>query len=197
MNMLDKDYSYDDLVRWGALQLYGETQVRGWFGPRPRKTISDTLALPAPPSIVFWAVMRPELLDERLLHGLAVDLALAVLARIRNDGRYIDFRSERVLATKRAWVLEQISLGELSSAVLSAERARIDVAELPDETVWLGAKAAVQASGADGRVAFSDVYYTALEHDASVSNARAILDGVKASLGVAESHWSMRHNSGG
>jgi hypothetical protein len=192
MNLLDTDYGYDDLRRWGALEIYPEAQVRAWFGTRPRLSIGETLKLARiRPSILFWVVLRAELVDERLLHGLAVDLAEALLARLRSEGHYIDFRTERVLLRKRAWIARQISLGELSVARQRAMQARGDVSEIDDPAVWIGAKAAVQASVDDGRTAITDVYYTALEHDASRAHQRAIVDGVRASLGEARDHWSM------
>lgn len=192
MNYLDLDFSLDDLRRWGALEIYDEAQVCAWFGQRARLTIGEAMsAARLRPSILFWAVLRGELVDERLLHGLAVDLASALVSRIRAEGHYLDFRTERLLHRKRAWLAGQLTLGELSVARQGAMQARQDVAEIDDPAVWIAAKVVVQASAADGRKAFTDSYYTALEHDGSRAHQRAILEGVRMSLRDAADHWSM------
>jgi hypothetical protein len=192
MNILDIDYSFDDLRRWGALEMYPEAQVRAWFGSKPRLTIGETLDAPRlRPGILFWAVLRREFMDERLLHGLAVDQAERVLQRVRAEGHYIDFRSERVLQRKRAWIARRISLGELGAALERAEQARIDISEIEDPAVWTGAKIAVQASHSDGRTAVTHAHYTALEYDASRAHQRAIVDAVRVTLRDAVDHWSM------
>jgi hypothetical protein len=195
MNLLDRSYSYDDLVLWGATRIYSEEMVRNWAGPNQRLTVRETLVLPVSPSIIFWALMRPELVEENLMHGLAVDLAETVLAELRRQGVYIDFRSSRLLECCRAWLTGSKTVGERDVAVLKAEQARVDVSELDDPRVWLGAKIAVQAGGIDGRESFRNVFYTALDFDPSMRHTRGIMAGVAETLKNAPSHWSMQNKS--
>lgn len=179
---LDIEYSFQDLVGWGATRLLDEALVRRWFGARDRVTVGQTLEIPALPNIIFWTVMRPELIAEPIIHLLAVELAENFLARLRSEGTYIDFRSERVLVKKKLWAQQKATLGELSVIRARAERARADVADIDDPAVWRGARIAVQASQIDARNAFRKAFHTAIDHDFGKKHQLAILERVKLSL---------------
>jgi hypothetical protein len=182
VNALEVSYSFDDLVRWGATRLLTEEQIRAWFGDRDRATVGETLEIRVLPNIIFWTIMRPELIEERVIHQLAVELAEHLLARLRAEGHYIDFRSERVLAKMREWIAGSATLGELSVVRARAARAREDVQDIDDSAVWLGARVAVEASDTDARDAFRNAFYSAIEHDMGKKHQLEILNRVKVRL---------------
>jgi hypothetical protein len=163
MTHLDEIVRYETLVARGMLDLYDEARVRRWMDGREEITVAEALQSGAPTSVIFWAVLREYLVGEHVLHQIAVDVANEVVDRQRAQGTYIDFRFERALAAKQAWLDGHLSLGELVVAANNAERAATDVAELDDPQVSTVAKLACQALISDADDAVSQTYYSFLD----------------------------------
>lgn len=182
MAHLDAVVQYDTLVERGALDLYPERQVRRWLGGREAVTVAEVLDAPAPPGIVFWAVLREYLVGAQALHEIAVDVAEEFLRRERAAGAYIDFRTDRGLAAKRRWLAGRISDGELLVAAQQARRAATDVAEQEDPRVWACARIVCQALVVDAEEAVSQTYYSFIDAHQSRSDAGWLIETARAHL---------------
>src|SRR3954471_9572781 len=109
MGHLDTLVRYDTLVARGALDLYAERPVRRWMRGRDAVTVAEALEVRAPAAIIFWAVLREYLVGAHVLHQLAVDIGAEYLQRTRDaHGTYVDFRTDRGLAAKQAWIDQRI-----------------------------------------------------------------------------------------
>lgn len=97
--LLDIQISYAELVDEGALEFISDRQLRRWFAGRDAISVRETLAVRTHPSRKFWAIMRDEVVPERVLHQLAVDYAGEFLRRVAPV--YLDFRTRRALAAKQ------------------------------------------------------------------------------------------------
>lgn len=160
---LGVEVRYDSLVARGALDLYDEDQIRGWLSGRDSMTVGEALTVRAPAGIIFWAVLREFLVGDQVLHQIAVDVASEMARRRREEGVYIDFRSERGLATKQAWLDGERSLGEVLIARQQVEQAAADVADHDDPRTPAVAHIIRQAMLDDADEAVSQTYYSFID----------------------------------
>jgi hypothetical protein len=161
MGHLDTLVRYDTLVARGALDLYDDRLIRRWMRGRDAVTVAEALEVRAPAAIVFWAVLREYLVGARVLHQVAVDVAGEYLQRSRTThGTYIDFRTERALDAKQAWIDQRISDGELVVAATRAGQAALDVALHGDPEVWAVAHIVCQALVFEPDQAVAQAYYS-------------------------------------
>jgi hypothetical protein len=164
MGHLDTLVRYDTLVARGALDLYDERLIRRWMRGRDAITVAEALEVRAPAAIVFWAVLREYLVGAPVLHQLALDVAGEYLQRSRaTHGTYIDFRTERALDAKQAWIDRRISDGELVVAATRAGQAALDVALHGDPQVWAIAHIVCQSLTFEPDDAVTQTYYSFIE----------------------------------
>ncbi len=182
MTLLNQRITYEQLISWGAANLYSEQHFRPWFGAEDSITVGQVLKLRTHASRIFWIIMREEILPPKLMHRMSIDMCLRFLDRLEGEGVYVDFRTRRVLDRGQAWLRGEISLGAYASARRKAAQALDDVSELENKLVSAGAHAACQAGLENARDAFRQVYYTVTEIFKSDEDMAEILRAVEKSL---------------
>jgi len=151
MDCLSHLVTYEDVIRHGALQVVTEADVMQLSGGARSMPLGSILRLPLGLKSLSCLLMHEDLIPADKMHQTAAALAEAVLDRMAAEGVYIDFRSRRAIAAKRSWLGREISLGELNLAVAKAQRAIVDLWDLQDARVSLGAEMALAAAGSDPR----------------------------------------------
>ena len=109
----------DDLLSWKPC--HSEAKIRDIAGNKQEWTAMEILALEhVLPEDRLWVVLRPELIDEPVLHELACRFAERMLPAW--ESQYpTDTRPHAAIAAKRAWLHGEISDKELSVARAAAE----------------------------------------------------------------------------
>lgn len=159
MSVWEREFTLKQVLAWGATRAFPERQVRLWFGGRSAVTIHAALHTEdVPLAVVYWAVMREQLLPQALLHRLAVRLATQVLDRFGQAGTAVDPRTRAVLAAKSAWLEGRISLGELLRIKREAERVHRDLLSSGNERGSAASQAVLVAALEDARDAFRRCY---------------------------------------
>jgi hypothetical protein len=185
-SLLDRTISYPELLDDGALEIYPQVQLRRWFRDRETMSVGEALGLRTHVGWIFWAIMRTEVLPGRAMHLLAAQYAREFLTRMTTRGTYIDFRTERALTAKEAWLDEQISLGELSAARDAARRAYDDVADYGDQDVSACAAMVLLALAERGQDAQRQAFYFFQESFPLRADQRWLLRRAKATLAARD-----------
>lgn len=163
MSYLSSLITYEDVIRRGALVCLSENAIRRVSNGAPSMTVAAILHLPLDVKVVACAVMHEDVIPGGKMHRVAVGIAENVFDRLTDDKVYLDFRTRRMIAAKRAWIENEISLGELRLAQVKAERAREDVVELNDQRVLAAAELAVIAGDTTPRTAIRSILGIAVE----------------------------------
>lgn len=145
---LDVIVTHDACVRWGGPSVQGLTgeEFRSrYFEGCEERTLAQILELPIHPLMALAAVQHSHQVEERDLHGLALELATFALDALKAQGVYVDFRSQLMLDTKRRWLQGEASSGEVAAAYQLAQQAQRDVALLQDPRVSAAAAIALAA----------------------------------------------------
>ena len=184
MSLLERTVSWDQLVRWGALRMYPEKQVRAWFGDGPDLTVDRVLAIGTKAPRVYWTVLRPEVVPDSVLHLVAHALCSDLLDRLEEEGAYLDFRLRVGLDHKLRWIRGGCTSGELAHHQRQADRAQVDVAEHPTGAAdaTLAASAVRSALDLDGSEAFKGVFFTVVDRFDDDRQRRAIHARVRSTL---------------
>lgn len=186
-SLLDIQISYAELVDEGALEFISERQLRRWFAGRDAITVRETLSVRTHLSRKFWAIMRDEVVPERVLHQLSVDYAEEFLRRVAPV--YMDFRTRRALDAKQAWLDDRISIGDLQVAAIGAARALVTVAGLDDKLVSDCATMVCQALAGTGEAAQRQAFYAFLGLFGNRSGRDWLLQQVTTRLGETPADW--------
>jgi hypothetical protein len=171
LSYLDKTIHYDEFIRWGAptlLRVSPEELRQAHFKTNERVTVSYVIdALVHHPGHIVWSLARHEVLDEATLHALGAELSAYFLSRLRQEGVYIDFRTQRLSDAKTRFANGEISLGELATARTHGFQAWHDVALHGDPKASAGATAALAFADPDlrkGILKAARVMYTTHPH---------------------------------
>jgi microcystin-dependent protein len=185
--LLDIQISYAELVDEGALEFISERQLRRWFAGRDAITVRETLSVRTHLSRKFWAIMRDEVVPERVLHQLAVDYADEFLRRVAPV--YMDFRTRRALEAKQGWLDDRISIGDLQVAAFGAAQALVTVGGLDDKLVSDCASMVCQALAGTGEIAQRQAFYAFLGLFGNRSGRDWLLQQVTTRLGETPVDW--------
>lgn len=121
------------LITWGADQIYSAKHLDRWLHHQESLPLSSFLEIDTASGRLFWAIMRPEILEPALIHQCGIDLAQHHLALVDERGDiYVDLRSRKTPKAKQAWLDGDLSLGGLMYAQRRAQEAQRLVAELDD-----------------------------------------------------------------
>jgi len=66
MSLLDRSIRYEEMISYGAAQLYPEPQLRKWFGPHGSITVHEALKSQAGVSRGRCQLLRPPPLSARV-----------------------------------------------------------------------------------------------------------------------------------
>lgn len=113
----------DEVMSWHPCDPpYTREYVEELFAGRATITALDILDMDIPPEDKLWAVLRPELIPDPMLHELACRFAEDVLPLY--EERYPnDNRPRKVIETKRRWLRGDATDEELAEAVEVAREA--------------------------------------------------------------------------
>lgn len=111
----------EDVLSWRPCSEYTEESIKKLFGRKKYLTAIQILNIENI-SIEhrFWAVLRPKLIDEKILHNFACNVAEWALNNERKAGREPDPRSWTVIDAKRKWLKSEITDAELKKAYEAA-----------------------------------------------------------------------------
>ena len=182
MSLLDRSIRYDEMISYGAAQLYPEPQLRKWFGPRESITVHEALKSKAGVSRVLFLLMRPQIVPDKVMHRIAIAACRMFLDRLAADGVYLDFRLRGFLCTKERWINEEISLGALSTAQRAVQQLKQDLAEHPDPQTRLAVYAVSYAIQDDAALAVKQVFYTSIKVYEDAAFARSFQNFVREQL---------------
>jgi len=98
---------------------YTPQRVAALWAGRETLTAMDMLDLDIPADDRLWAVLRPELIPEKMLHELACDFAAATLY-IWEKKYPNDKRPHNTIAVKRLWIRGEATDDELAAARAAA-----------------------------------------------------------------------------
>lgn len=185
--VLDIQISYAELVDEGALNFISERQLRRWFAGRDAITVRETLSIRTHLSRKFWAIMRDEVVPDRVLHQLAVDYAEEFLRRVTPG--YLDYRTRRGLDAKQAWLDDRISIGDLQVAAIGAAQAVVTVTGLDDKRVSDCASMVCEALAGTGESAQRQAFYAFLGLFGNRSGRDWLLQQVTTRLGETPADW--------
>ena len=115
--------SVADLLAWRPCDGWTPESIRALAGRKRRWTAMDVLGLKKVNAADrLWAVLRPAMIEPRILHELVCRFAEHVLKYW--ERKYPDdLRPRAAIAAKRAWLAGTISDAELSAARSDAESA--------------------------------------------------------------------------
>lgn len=118
-----KTITLDQFMRFNPC--YSKEKLTEINGDKPDWSALDVLALTdIPPQDRLWAVLRPALIDEPILHEFACRCAENALALVDNP----DPHSVAAIAAKRAWLRGEINNKQLGAAWAAASDAASDAA---------------------------------------------------------------------
>ena len=116
-----KTYTVKDVMSWRpCYPPYDEEYVRKLFAGRRRVDALDILSMRIPYEDRLWAVLRPKLIPERILHEYACWCAKWTLKREREAGREPDPRSWEAIRIKRLWLAGKVTDEDLAAAKSAA-----------------------------------------------------------------------------
>ena len=126
---------------------YSVEYVRTLFAGRRRVDALDILSMRIPYEDRLWAVLRPKLIPERILHEYACWCAKWTLKREREAGREPDPRSWEAIRIKRLWLAGKVTDEELAKAKSAAwYAARCAAWSLDDSAAKSAAKSAARCA---------------------------------------------------
>ena len=129
---MEKKYrcTVDDVMSWKPCGWddpengrYQREYVEKLFGRKKYLTASDILCLKIPLEDRFWAVLRAEMVPDKVLFEFACWCAENALRRERRQGREPDERSWKAVEMRRRWLRGEATDEELSAAWSAAESA--------------------------------------------------------------------------
>jgi len=129
----------DEVMSWDPCEEYTRERVKKLFGHRKYLTAAQILDLNIPIEDRFWAVLREELVPERVLHEFACKCAESALRRERRQGRELDVRILNAIRVKRLWLDGKVTDEDLSAAESAAELAAWSAA-------WSAAESAARSA---------------------------------------------------
>lgn len=182
MNLLERSIRYEEMIAYGAAQLYQEPQLRKWFGPRESITVLEALKSQVGLSKVMFLVMRPQIIPERVMHHVAVAACQMFLDRLAADGVYLDFRLPKYLGAKERWISKEIGPGALSTTQRAMEQLKRVLAEHPDLRARFAAHAVSCAIQDDAALAVKQIFYTSIKVYKDAAFARFFQDFIKEKL---------------
>jgi hypothetical protein len=148
---LERQITFDDAVRRGALQCVPAERINAATKNAQVQSVREILALPLDITSTFGAVMHEDVLGPELLHLFAALMAQVEVEAFAKRGVYIDFRTAAVVKAKTAYATGEASLGALVARRTLASRAREDVLELRDRDVMQVVSVCESASLEDPR----------------------------------------------
>jgi hypothetical protein len=134
----------------GFAPCYGEGKIRRIAGDKDEWTALDVLALDNVPDVDrLWAVLRPEFIDEPILHEFACRCAERALEQVDEpDPRYLE-----AIAVKRRWIRGGASDAELAAALAAANDAWCAVGNVCWSVAEYAMRAAIWATARNANVA--------------------------------------------
>ena len=148
-----KTITVDDFTSFGPCWLEdeaGRRKIKQYAAIKPEWSALDILALDGVSADdKLWLVLRPELLDDAIMHEFACRCAEKALASIENP----DQRSVDAITAKRKWMKGEITDAELNAARAAAMDGAMDATEAAaraaaDAAVWAALAAAAAAEAA-------------------------------------------------
>ena len=165
-----RSVTVDDVMSWEPCGPYTRERVTSLFAGRDRVTALDVCAMDIPTEDILWAVLREDMVEERVLHLFACWCAEQALQVERKDGREPDPASWVAVEVKRRWVDGMASDDELAVARADA---------------WATAGGAARATWATaGGDAWSAAWFTA--RAAAWAAAWSAARGARDARGAAE-----------
>lgn len=160
MSLLKVSIRYEEMIAYGAAELYPECHLRQWFGWRESLTVEEALQSQAGTNRVLFLIMRPNIVPSPVMHRIAVGACRLFLNRLEKEEVYLDFRLRSLLDTKENWIDGAIGSSELRVAQESAQRVQNTVSTHPDPRARLAAYAVTCALQNDAALAVKQVYYS-------------------------------------
>ena len=118
-----RSVTVDDVMSWEPCGPYTTERVTSLFAGRARVTALDVCAMDIPVKDILWAVLRKNMVEERVLHLFACWCAEQALIAEREAGREPDPASWVAVEVKRRWVDGAASDEELVAARIAAWKA--------------------------------------------------------------------------
>ena len=150
-----KTATVSDLLSWNPCSDWSEDRIRSVAGDKAQWTALDVLAMEAvSPVDRLWVVLRPQLIDESVLHELACRFVEETLPLY--ESQYPGDTSPRdAIAAKRAWLRGEITDEQLAWAAAAADAAwwAAAMSARAAEAAWLAARSAWWAAATDGAAA--------------------------------------------
>jgi len=155
-----KSVTVYEIIVWGPCDPpYSPEYVRELAGGKTDWTALEILDLDIPPADRLWVVLRPELIEEHVLHTFGCDCAEWALENERQHGREPHPDSWKAVEVKRAWIRSEASDEELAAARSDARSVAWATA---GTAAWTAARAAAwDAAGAAAWDAAWDAAWTA------------------------------------
>ena len=147
---MEKKYrcTVDDVMSWEPCGwdgpeygIYQREHVQKLFGRRKYLTTRDILNLKIPLEDRFWAVLRAEMVPDRVLFEFACWCAENALRGERCQGREPDERSWEAVRVRRKWLRGEATDEELFAAWSAAESAAESAAR---SAAWSAAESAAR-----------------------------------------------------
>ena len=176
---MQKTITYEQFISWNPCWLgdkQKEERLEQYAKIREHWTALDILRLEdVETEDKLWVVLRPELIDEPILHEFACRCAERALSKVDRP----DPRSIAAIGAKRAWVRGEIDNAALDAALAAARDAAWDAAQAAARAAaWDAAQAAARAAAwAAARAA---------ARDAAQAAARAAAQAAERQWQVAE-----------
>ena len=140
----------DDVMSWEPCMLYTTERVTSLLAGRARVTALDICAMDIPAEDILWAVLREDMIEDRVLHLFACWCAERALIAEREAGHEPDPASWAAVEVKRRWVDGAASDDELEFARAAVRAAaRVAAWETVWATSWNAARAATRAAAWD------------------------------------------------
>jgi len=119
-----KKITVDQVIKWKPCgydgpdngKNYTESKVKKLFGRRKHMSVLRVLNLKIPSEDRLWAVLRPELIDEKTLRLFACDCAERILKAEQKAERKTDIRSWKAIEVSRLFVYGEATKKELDAA---------------------------------------------------------------------------------
>ena len=159
MSLLDISIRYEEMIAYGAAELYPECYLRNWFGRRESLTVEEAFTSQAGINRVLFLIMRPNIVPTPVMHRIAVGACRFFLERLAKDDVYLDFRLSDLLDIKERWIDGGIGHAELRAAQEAAQRVQNTVSTHPDPRARHAAYAVTCALQNDGALAVKQVFY--------------------------------------
>lgn len=159
MNLLHVSIRYEEMIAYGAAELYPECYLRHWFGRRDSLTVEEALTSQAGINRILFLIMRDAIVPSPIMHRIAVGACRLFLDRLEKDDVYLDFRLRGLLETKERWIEGAAGYAELRAAQESAQRVQNTVFTHPDPRARQAAYTVACALQNDGALAVKQVFY--------------------------------------